>query len=167
MCQWTGLALLRVMACCLFGDKLLRETWWLIVIWTLKNKPVKFESKWKTFNENGCENVVCEMAAISSRVRWVNKDACNYKCVLKWVPMGTLWFLVHLCPFENYLIAMNYIDLITADIKASWLNENYISHSAHTSTVLYMHVFLHVWQDKSMVPSSSLKLQLGYSWLIE
>ena len=47
---------------------------WVIVNWTLRNKlQQNFNQNTKLFIlENASENIVCEMAAISSRGRWVN-----------------------------------------------------------------------------------------------
>ena len=50
MCQWIGSALVQIMACCLFD-----------------NQNTKL-----FIHENASENIVCEMAAILSRGRWVN-----------------------------------------------------------------------------------------------
>ena len=50
---------------------------WLIVNWTLRNK-LQGNSNRNTklfISENAFENVVCEMAAILSRGRWVNKSS--------------------------------------------------------------------------------------------
>ena len=54
---------------------------WLIVNWTLKNKLQRNSNKnTKLFtHENEFENVICEMAAILSRGRWVNKALINQK----------------------------------------------------------------------------------------
>ena len=48
--------------------------WWVIVNWTLRNKlQWDFSKKTKLFiHENASEIIVCEMAAILSRGRWVN-----------------------------------------------------------------------------------------------
>ena len=47
---------------------------WLIVNWTLKNKPQwNWNQNTKLFiHKNAFEKIVCEMAAILSRRRWVN-----------------------------------------------------------------------------------------------
>ena len=47
---------------------------WVIVNWTFRNK-LQWNLNQNTklfFHENACENIVCEMAAILSRRRWVN-----------------------------------------------------------------------------------------------
>ena len=49
---------------------------WVIVNWTVRNKlQWNFNQNIKLFiHENASENIVCEMAAILSRVRWVNQS---------------------------------------------------------------------------------------------
>ena len=69
MCQWAGSALVQLMACRLFGAKLLLEPCWLIGNWTLMNK-FQWNSNQNTnlfIHQNAFKNVVCEMAAILSR----------------------------------------------------------------------------------------------------
>ena len=76
MHQWTGWALVQVMACHLFGDTHYLNQCRVIVNWTLRNKlQWNFNQNTKPFiHENASENVVCEMAAILSRGRWVLID---------------------------------------------------------------------------------------------
>ena len=71
--QWTGSLLLQIMACHLFGASHYLNQCWVIVNWTLKNKRQwNFNQNRKLFiQENTYENIVCEMAAILSRGRWV------------------------------------------------------------------------------------------------
>ena len=68
-----GSALVQIMACRLFGAKPLSELCWVNVIWTLRNKlQWNCNQNMKLFiHENASENIVCEMAAILSRKRWV------------------------------------------------------------------------------------------------
>ena len=67
----------------------------LIVNWTLRNKiQWNFNGNTKLFiDENTFENIVCEMAAILSRGRWVNKQGFSYshpsrcqRCLSRLVP---------------------------------------------------------------------------------
>ena len=73
MRQWTGSGFVQIMACRLVGTKLLSEPCWNIVNWTLVNK-LQWNSNRNTkffIHGNEFENVVCEIAAILSRGRWV------------------------------------------------------------------------------------------------
>ena len=74
MRQWIGLALVQIMAGCLFGVKLLSKTMPDIVNWTFRDKlQWSFNQNTKFFiHQSVPENIVCEMAAILSRERWVN-----------------------------------------------------------------------------------------------
>ena len=68
MRQWTGSTLVHVMACRLFGAKPLLEPmldYCQLVLSNLNRNSYIF------VQENAIENVVCEMAAILSRGRWV------------------------------------------------------------------------------------------------
>ena len=73
MRHWIGAALVQIMACRLFGAKPLSKPM-LIVNWVLRNKyQWKFNQNTNLFiHENASEKIVCEMAAILSRGRWVN-----------------------------------------------------------------------------------------------
>ena len=72
MRQRTELALVRVMACCLFGTKPLLEPMLTLLIEPLGTNFSEIQIKTKFFiHENAFENVVFEMAAILSRGRWV------------------------------------------------------------------------------------------------
>ena len=75
MRQWLGSELVQIMACRLFGAKPLSKQCW-IVNWTLRNKlQWKFNQNMKLFiHKTALENVRCEMTAILSRRRWVNKN---------------------------------------------------------------------------------------------
>ena len=81
MRQWIGSALVQIMACRLLGARPNSKP----VLGYCQSDPyeqtsVKSEWKHKTFNhERAFGNVVCEMAAIFSRSRWVN-------CNTYWVP---------------------------------------------------------------------------------
>ena len=70
MRQWTGSALIQVMACRLFGTKPLPEP--MLTYCHLdpqEHTPVDFRTTYKKIfiQENAYEKVVCEMAAIFSR----------------------------------------------------------------------------------------------------
>ena len=98
MRQWTGLALIQVMAWLLFGAWPLQES--MLIYCQLdhcKQILVKFASKCKTLHsENSFENTVCELEAISSRGRWVNnKSPLFYLMVWRWVGPITKDDLVH------------------------------------------------------------------------
>ena len=73
MCQWTGSALVQIMACRLFDVKPLHET--MLVYCQLDPRgqnSLKFKLKTKLFiHKNAFENVVYEIAAILSREKGV------------------------------------------------------------------------------------------------
>ena len=76
MHQWTGSALVQIMACHLFGANISHH--YLnrcshIVNWSLMNKPQWNFNQNTTFfiDENAFQNAVCETVAILSRERWV------------------------------------------------------------------------------------------------
>ena len=83
MYQWSGVALVQIMACRLFGAKPLSKPMLDCCHWTLRNKlQWNFNQNAKLFiRENACENIVLEMAAILSRGRWVN---CKCQEVHQW-----------------------------------------------------------------------------------
>ena len=72
--QWTGTALVQIMACRLFGAKPLSKP--MLGLWSIRSSGTNFSEIWTNTNifihENAFENIVCEMAAILSRGRWVN-----------------------------------------------------------------------------------------------
>ena len=75
MLQGIGSALVRRIACRLFGAKPLSNQCWAIVNWILRNtlQWIFFiKIKRKIIHENASENIVFEMAAILSSGRWVN-----------------------------------------------------------------------------------------------
>ena len=75
MHQWIKSALVQIMACRLFSTKpFSKPMCWVIVNWTLRNKlQLNFNQNTKLFiHENASEDIICEMAAILSRGRWVN-----------------------------------------------------------------------------------------------
>ena len=74
MRQWTGTPLVKIMACRLFGAKpLSKPMQGYCQLDHEEQISVKFQSKYKFFiHENAYENIICEMAAILSRGRWVN-----------------------------------------------------------------------------------------------
>ena len=71
MCQWIGPALIQITAWRRIGTKRL---WWVVVDWTRRNRLQRnFNQYTKLFiHKNAAYNIVCEMAAILSRLRWVN-----------------------------------------------------------------------------------------------
>ena len=87
MCHWNGSALAQIMACCLFCVKPLPEpTLAYCQLDPQEQTSVKFSSKYKlSIHENASEKIVCEMAAILSRERWVN-CATNYGTELLYKP---------------------------------------------------------------------------------
>ena len=66
MRQWTGSALVQIMACRLFSAKPYLSQCWLIVNWTLRDKfHWNFSRNSNIFiQENAFKNGVCEMASI-------------------------------------------------------------------------------------------------------
>ena len=80
MHQWTGSALVQIMACRLFGAKPLPEpvlTYCQLVPW--EQTSMNYNQNTKLFiHEYAFENVVCKMAAILFRGRWVKHcDSCD------------------------------------------------------------------------------------------
>ena len=75
MCQWICWTLVQIMACRLFSANHYLNQHWVIVNWTPRNKLKRnLHQNTKLFiHENAFENTVCEMTAILSRGRWVNK----------------------------------------------------------------------------------------------
>ena len=74
MRHWIGTTLVQIMACRLFGAKPLSKITLDYFNRTLRNKlQWNFTQNKKLFiDENASENIVCKMAAILSRGRWVN-----------------------------------------------------------------------------------------------
>ena len=84
MPQWIGSALVQVMACRLFGAKpLLEPTLIYGKLDPWDQTSVKFELKLFN-NENVFKNVVCEMATIMSRGRWVELKQSNHNVWTKY-----------------------------------------------------------------------------------
>ena len=81
MRQWTGSALVQIMAYCLFDAKPLPEPMLnYCQLDTYEQISVKFNSNYKiVIHENALENVVCEMAIILSRKRWVKRVAVTLR----------------------------------------------------------------------------------------
>ena len=74
MRQWIGSALVQIMACCLFGTKLLfKPMQGSIVNWNIRNKlQWNLNQNTKNFiHENASENTIYEIVAILSRGRLV------------------------------------------------------------------------------------------------
>ena len=87
MCQWIGSALVQIMACCLFGAKpLFKPTLGYCQLDHKGQTSGQFENTKLFIHENAFENIVCEMAAILSRGRWVKRRlSCNIcKLILKY-----------------------------------------------------------------------------------
>ena len=84
MRQWIGSALVQIMACRLIGANHYLNQCWEIVNWTLKNKiHWNLNSNTNIFiHENAFENIVCEIAAILSKGRWVNSSSHHYDDVI-------------------------------------------------------------------------------------
>ena len=79
ICQWIGWALVQIMACRLFGTKLLSKP----MLGYYQLDPYE-QIKWilnqntKVFiHKNASEYIVCEMTTILSRGQWVNREACH------------------------------------------------------------------------------------------
>ena len=75
--QWIGSALVRIMACRLFGANPLSKPMlgYCIVNWTLRSKlQWNYNQNAKLFvRENAYENVACDMVTIFSRGKWVKE----------------------------------------------------------------------------------------------
>ena len=76
MCQSIGSALVQIMACRLCGTKPLPKPMpGYCQLDPKEQTSVKLLSKFKHFiHENASENIVCEMASILFRGRWVNAE---------------------------------------------------------------------------------------------
>ena len=88
MRQWIGSALAQIMACRLFGEC------WLIVNWSHRNK-LQWNLNRNTkllIHKNAYENIVCEMAAILSRGRWVNDANFVVNGSTASCHIDTLWY---------------------------------------------------------------------------
>ena len=89
MRHWIRSALVQIMAWRLFDAKPLSKPMLAIVNWTLRNKlQWNFKQNTRLFiNKNAFENIVCEIAVILSRERWVNAPAvttalsCSFGCI--------------------------------------------------------------------------------------
>ena len=81
MRQWTGSALVQIMACRLFGAKSLSKP--MLDNWALRNKlPWTFNQNTKLFvYENASEHIVSETAAILCSGRWVLKSQTLPQCI--------------------------------------------------------------------------------------
>ena len=75
MRQWMGSVLVQIMACCLFSAKPLSKPMLGYYQLNFRNKlEWNLSQDRKLFiHENASENIVCEMAAILSRRRWVKR----------------------------------------------------------------------------------------------
>ena len=98
MHQWTGLALVQVMACRLFGAKPLPEP----VLTYSEFDKLQWNSNQNTkllTHENASEEIVCEMAAIFARARWGNifQAVHNTLCVLLKVSGVNDILLISIC----------------------------------------------------------------------
>ena len=73
MPQWITSALVQIMDCHLFGTKHYLNQCCVIVNWTLRNKPLwNFNQNTNFFiHENTSENIICKMATILCRGRWI------------------------------------------------------------------------------------------------
>ena len=100
---WTGRSLVQIMACHLVGAMPLSEPM-LEYCWTLKNKLHWNFNRYLCFiiQRNTIENVVCEMAAILSRERWVictstllmlRSESSMKILSIQWLPVMTPWLL--------------------------------------------------------------------------
>ena len=80
MRQWIGWALLQIMAVAYLVPNHYLNQCWFIVNWTLRNKfQWNFSQKSNYFiQENAFENVICEMATILSRGKWVNTTMLTF-----------------------------------------------------------------------------------------
>ena len=76
MLQWIGSALIQVMACRQVGDKPLKlnQCWFIVNLdpFGTNFNDILIKIQNFSFTKNASENIVCEMAAILSRGRWVN-----------------------------------------------------------------------------------------------
>ena len=92
MRQWIGLALVEIMACCLFGHKPLC---WVIVNGTHRNK-LQWNLNRNTnifIHENAFENNVCKMADNLSRGRWVDTQSKKHLEIIPKTDVANSGFL--------------------------------------------------------------------------
>ena len=100
MRQWIRSALVQIMFCRLLGAKPSSEPmlgYWDIVNWTLRNKlQWNFNQNTKLFiHENASEKIVCEMAAILSRGRWVNFWFDNMMVSIVTIKLATCYHTIN------------------------------------------------------------------------
>ena len=159
-CQWTGSALVQIMACRLFGAKPLSKP--MLGYWFFRNKlQYNFNEKTNIFiQENASENIVCEMAAILPRERWVNS-----RPKLRVVIMPTLssqlahrlqqrqppippvttdfslmvffqhWLMI--CVFKHWLMICGFITLLLVLLLASTRFKSWWRHQMETFSALH------------------------------
>ena len=71
MSQWTGSAFIQLMVCCLPVPSHYLNQWCLMSIGPLGTNLSEIWIDKKIIHQNASESVICEMAAILSRGRWV------------------------------------------------------------------------------------------------
>ena len=123
MSQWIRSGLVQKMACCLFGAKQLSKPMLAYFNWTHRNKLQRNLNQTATLfiHENASENTVCEMVAILSRERWVNRKRIN--STHTYINLKTV-------SYSNILIAV----FPVKGPRALWLNIKQLSFSDVHST---------------------------------
>ena len=130
MRQQIGSVLIQIMACRLFGAKPLSEPSWVIVIWTFRNK-LQWNCNQNTnffIHENASKNIVCEMVAILSMGRWVNKLRLGDTYMHQWTGSSLLQIMAcHLFGAKEKVsyCQLNYFE-IWINLLEFWLNKRQV-----------------------------------------
>ena len=159
MRQWIGSSLVQIMACHLFSAKPLSKPMLVYVNWTRRSKHHwNFNQNAKLFiHENTSENIVCKMAAILSRGRWV-KDGSKGQLPL---PLSTCQAWWQLCyndrdRFQQYLSSW-----ILLEIPWLWMSSYQIKRIGYSLCGKALNVFPH-WEMSSCLLMIFVKMnELG------
>ena len=125
MCQWIGSALIQIMV----SSHYLNQCW-DIVNWILRNNlHWNFNQNTKLFiHKNASETIVCEMAAMSSRGRWVKEFCIQFALcwVLFWLDPGDLIYSLQGC-FTSTGLSYNFFSVTNPTLKNTYLKLPYES----------------------------------------
>ena len=95
---------------------------WVIVNWTLRNKlQWKFKQSTKLFiHKNASENIVCKMADLLSRERWVN---CSQRQT-NYLPMALLKRIkVHQLTFVKFSSELVFLRNVLKYLNCQWIEK--------------------------------------------
>ena len=98
MRQWIGSVYMQIMACRLFGTKSLSKPMLGYYQLGTNFSEILVTRTTFSFKKNAFENVVCEMAAILPRERWVNHHASRIHNTdsihWQWTYLESHWFIL-------------------------------------------------------------------------